>query len=129
MTKVLIIDDYQEHLDTLSSTLQMYGCETKTASKGADALDIAREWAPQLIICDGMLESMHAWKFGFELLSNYSYDSNSDEIEGRPYLVALTGYASTKQRRLCEETGYNEYVTKPIELSTLLAWVQKAKSQ
>jgi CheY-like chemotaxis protein len=47
----------------------------------------------------------------------------------RPYLVRLTSFPNLRDRRLCEEFGFDEYVAKPIELSTLLTWVQKARAR
>jgi len=119
--RVLVVDDYQEHVDTLVNTLNMYGCEARGACKGSEALLISDSWAPHLVICDGLLEGMRAWQFGHNVLRQ--------DMPHRPYMVALTGFGSTLQRRLCEECGYDEYVTKPIELSTLLAWVQKARER
>lgn len=121
MIKALVIDDYQEHVDTLVNTLNMYGCEARGATGGGEALALCESWQPHLVICDGLLEGMRAWQFGHTLLRH--------ELPQRPYMVALTGFASTLQRRLCEECGYDEYVTKPIELSTLLTWVQKARQR
>jgi len=117
--RVLVIDDYQEHIDTLVNTLNIYGCEARGVSSGAEGLTISRDWHPHLIICDGLLGNMRAWQFSYQLLSI--------ELPTRPYLVALTGFGSKLQRVLCEECGYDEYVNKPIELSTLLGWVQKAR--
>ena len=121
MIRVLVVDDYQEHVDTLVSTLNMYGCEAKGASRGAEGVAICNQWCPHLVIYDGLLDGMRAWQFGHSVLRN--------DPPNRPYLVALTGFASTLQRRLCEECGYDEYVTKPIELATLLSWVQKARQR
>mgnify|MGYP001614136901 FL=1 len=121
MIRALVIDDYQEHVDTLVNTLNMYGCEARGASSGSEGLVLCETWQPHLVICDGLLEGMRAWQFGHNLLRN--------ELAHRPYMVALTGFGSTLQRRLCEECGYDEYVTKPIELSTLLGWVQKARQR
>ena len=121
MIKALVIDDYQEHVDTLVNTLNMYGCEARGVSQGQEGLDLCQTWGPHLVICDGLLEGMRAWQFGHNYLRN--------EPANRPYMVALTGFGSTLQRRLCEECGFDEYVTKPIELSTLLMWVQKARDR
>jgi CheY-like chemotaxis protein len=121
VVRVLVIDDYQEHIDTLVNTLNIYGCEARGVSSGTEGLKISREWLPHLIICDGLLGNMRAWQFAHTLLS--------DTEATRPYMVALTGFGSKLQRVLCEECGYDEYVNKPIELSTLLGWVQKARSR
>ena len=119
MIRVLVIDDYQEHIDTLVNTLNIYGCEARGVSSGSQGLQICRDWQPHLVICDGLLGNMRAWQFALQLLET--------ESQHRPYLVALTGFGSKLQRVLCEECGYDEYVNKPIELSTLLGWVQKAR--
>lgn len=121
MIKVLVVDDYQEHVDTLVSTLNVYGCEARGAATPDEGLILCDSWQPHLVICDGLLQGMRAWQFGHKVLRN--------EAGPRPYMVALTGFGSTLQRRLCEECGYDEYVTKPIELSTLLTWVQKARQR
>lgn len=117
--RVLVVDDYSEHVQTLVSTLNMYGADAQGVESPSKALKICRSWRPHLVIYDGLMEGMRAWQFSYELLKK--------DPKERPYLVALTGFGSTLQRRLCEECGYDEYVTKPIELSALLAWVQKAK--
>jgi CheY-like chemotaxis protein len=122
MVRVLVVDDYQEHVDTLVQTLNMYGCDARGANNGAQAMDIFMTWFPQLVIYDGLMEGKAAWRFWLDLCNNVQNHSVS-----RPYMVTLTGFGSTLQRRLCEECGSDEYVTKPIELSTLLTWVQKAK--
>jgi DNA-binding response OmpR family regulator len=76
------------------------------------------------------MDGKRAWKFGFEL-KNFIYEQDSNILEEsiHPYMIALTGFGSVLQRRLCEECGYDEYVTKPIELYTLLGWVKKAKAR
>ncbi len=131
MIKALVVDDYQEHVDTLVSTLNMYGCEARGAVAGRDALATCESWQPHLVIYDGLLEGKRAWQFAHELLmARYSKPYvPGDAQPSRPYIVALTGFGSTLQRRLCEECGTDEYVTKPIELSTLLTWVQKARQR
>lgn len=121
--KALIIDDYQEHVDTLVQTLIQYGIDARGAATAREAFVILETFEPDLIVCDGLLADCRAWHFGHQYLQEYIYGRNTH----RPYLVALTGFGSTLQRRLCEECGFNEYVTKPIELSTLLGWIQKAR--
>jgi CheY-like chemotaxis protein len=122
MIRVLVVDDYLDHVETLVSTLKMYGCDARGCDKGTVALEIARQWTPHLIIYDGLLQGMHAWHFAHLLLSG-------EALPRRPYLVALTGFGSTVQRRLCEECGYDRYVTKPVELKSILDWVQAARER
>lgn len=128
----LVVDDYGEHADILCQTLSMYGVQARAYKVGGKderehfgsafrALSLAVNWSPNLIIVDSLLAGIRSWQFIHELLKY--------EPTPRPYIVSLTGFASPLQRRLNEECGSDEYVTKPIELSTLLTWVQKARQR
>lgn len=119
MMKVMVVDDYPDHVDTLVSAFSEAGCEVVGASRGSEALEVCKDFSPDLIICDGLLPDMKAWQFGYNVLQ--------ESPPVRPYMVALTGSQSNLQRRLCEECGFDEYVTKPIDHSTLLDWVFKAR--
>jgi CheY-like chemotaxis protein len=128
MIRVVIVDDHQESVNELIEVLEKYGIEAEGVTNAHDALDVCKDFQPHLIIYDGLMDSKKAWMFGFELL-NYIYEQDSNVLEEsiHPYMVALTGFGSVLQRTLCEECGYDEYVTKPIALSVLLGWVKKAK--
>ncbi len=117
--KVLVIDDYQEHIDVLLAALEKDQCEARGAITPQNGLNIMIAWEPDLVIVDGLMEGKRAWQIAHEFLQmNPTY---------RPYMVALTGFRSTLQQRLCEECGYDEYITKPIDLSILLGWVNKTR--
>ncbi len=122
MIRLLVVDDYEEHRDTIANTATMYGCEARSCDSGVKALEIAQTWLPHLIIYDGLMEGMRAWQFA----ARYN---NLPRVGVKPYMIALTGFSNTLQRRLCEEHGYDEYRTKPIELSDLLQWIQLARQR
>lgn len=118
--RALVVDDYQEHVEILVNTLNMYGCEAAGCDSGAKALEICEETLPHLIVYDGLMECMRAWQFGARL-------NAKPRVGVRPYMVALTGFGSTLQRRLCEEHGFDKYCTKPIELFQILDWIKMAR--
>ncbi len=121
--RILIVDDYDFHLQTLVEICnnQCAPCEARGESDASQVLQIAFAWEPHLIIYDGLMEDMRAWQFGYAYLRS--------EPPHRPYMVALTGFGSTLHRRLCEENGFDEYVTKPIEMSQLKEWVNKTRKR
>ncbi len=117
---IVIIDDYEEHANTLASFLSNEDHDVYVYTKVDGLINLLRQRDPHLIICDGLMEGKRAWKIGYEFLREYPEHK-------RPYMVALTGFGSTMQRRLCEECGFDEYATKPIEHCTLLEWARRAR--
>jgi hypothetical protein len=98
-------------------------CANAFAGGMCSGLHIAKLWQPHLIICDEKLvDGVPAWKFAYEFLNFVEFTQAP-----RPYLVCLTAHATTREKRLCEECGFDVYHKKPIELTTLLGWGQKAK--
>lgn len=120
--KCLMIDDFQEHIDTILQHLQMYDCgEVKGTTSAREGLEIISEWKPDLILVDDLMQGKRAWQIALEMRrQNPNY---------RPYMVSLCAFATALQKRLCEENGYDEYVSKPFELGTLLGWVKKARER
>lgn len=109
-------------MDILVNTSMLYGGAARGCSCGKEALEIAQDWLPHLILYDGLLEGMRAWQFAAQY-------NNLPRVGPRPVMIALTGWKSTLMRRLCEEHGYDEYVGKPIELEQLLEWIRIAKAR
>lgn len=122
--RILVVEDYPEHLNTLVSTYNTYGAYARGAATGDEGLKIALEWQPQLIICNGLLEGMNAWVFWNELLHEYLKRGHS-----KPYCVTLTGSLSRLHISLSEECGADEYSGKPVVLSYLLELIKKARTR
>lgn len=129
MMRVLVVDDCEQHVAEMTTALRMYQMEAKGASNGPDALAVAREWSPHLIVYDGLLEGMNAWQFGQELLRPPDGWLPGDESPRKPYMVALTGFGTTRLKALVREFGFDEYVEKPIKLNLMLGWVKHAKER
>lgn len=119
MIRCLVVDSLKEHVDTLVDVLSMYGCEARGETCYFEGMRQALEWEPHLIIYDDLMEEKRAWEFGLDFLRK--------EPRVRPYMVSITACGSILHRRLCEECGFDGYETKPIDLSNLLTWVQKAR--
>jgi CheY-like chemotaxis protein len=126
--RALIVDDYQDHLDTLLQCFQTYHADAKGSSGPSGAMRIVKDWNPHIIVYDGLMERVKAWEFGYLLWKNPEMQIRYAS-QPRPYMVALTGFVSTLQRRLCEENGYDEYRSKPIEISDVLGWLHKARDR
>lgn len=129
-TRILIIDNNQDHLDTLSKELLMSGNNVATFSSGEEGFEAFFQYQPHLFICEPVLaeNEIRGWEIAFNILR--------DDPKVRPYMIALANVQNRTVRALCEETGYDEFCVKPIDLyssdnesPSLLGWVRKAKSR
>lgn len=115
MKRVLIVDD--EHLvaDTLSLIFEKHGFTTKAVYSADQALDCARTFAPDLLLCDINMPC----KDGLELIS-----SMEDEQPACRILVLTGAYSSLHRVRLraSEVRGHFSVLTKPCHPSELLRY-------
>ena len=111
--KVLVVDDEIVLADLLASALRYEGWEVTTAHTGADAVRLAREISPDLVVLDIMLPDFD----GLEVLSKIR--RNDPDIS----VLFLTAKDSIADRVEGLSAGGDDYVTKPFRLAELLARV------
>lgn len=109
--RILLIDDNGNFAKILCSILNLLGHEAITASDGMEALRKAKEFSPQVIFCDIGLPEMN----GFEIAKRIRSEDSMKDI----YLIALTGYAREQDIVLAKESGFNQFLSKPIDISTI----------
>lgn len=108
--RVLVVDDNADAADSLGEMLQLLGHEVDVAYDGLQALQIAEDGGPQLILLD----------IGLPELDGYEIARRLRRTVGRAArLVALTGYGSDDAKRLSIEAGFDEHVVKPLDLETI----------
>ena len=108
MKKILIVDDEQDIVESLKFVLETEGYECFTAFNGEDGLKSAKELAPDLIILDIMMPKMNGYKISRLL----KFDKKYKDIP----IIMLTARSQEEDKLIGEETGANEYITKPFEL-------------
>ena len=114
--RILVVEENHDSGEILSVMLQLAGHETHTALDGAEALEAARTFQPQVILCDIGLPVMNGYEFAARL--------RQDDAFNETYLVALTGYGQHEDQRRARDSGFDHHLTKPVEptaLETLLA--------
>jgi len=114
--RILIVDDNPMNVDILQTRLAAHGYETITAGDGEEALAIAREKQPDLILLDIMMPK----KDGMEVCR---------ELKGDPTLpfmpiILVTAKAESKDIVAGLEAGGDEYLTKPVDQAALVARVK-----
>jgi len=109
-SKILIVEDDRNLLDTLKYNLRREGYEAVTAADGAEALDVARREKPDLIILDIMLPKLS----GFEACRILRKEMTVP-------ILMLTAKSEEVDKIVGLEIGADDYMTKPFSMRELLA--------
>ncbi len=111
--KILIVDDEPQITRVLKTTLSSRGYSTRTAADGDDALQVIKEWSPDLLITDLRMPNMD----GLQLCRHLRTKSQIPII-----VLSVRGEERTKVEAL--DAGADDYVTKPFSTNELLARVR-----
>ena len=108
-THVLVVDDEPNLIELLSDALTSYGYRVSTADSGESALELSREHSFDLVLCDLYMTGMTGLQLTEALCRMH------------PHLpvVLITAFGDIEASRMALETGAADFITKPIELSTL----------
>lgn len=113
MLRILLVEDNEMNRDMLSRRLVRRGYEVIIATDGQQGVSMAQSESPDLILMDMSLPVMDGWEATRTLKS-------SGDTKDVP-IIALTAHAMSTDREKAMEAGCDDYDTKPIELTRLLA--------
>ena len=116
MAKLLLVEDNEENRDMLSRRLTRRGYEVCIAVDGEQAISQALAEKPDLILLDMNLPILDGWQAAERL-------KTSPETRAIP-IIALTAHAMSGDRERALAAGCDDYDTKPIELTRLLAKIE-----
>ena len=117
MKKILIADDKPTGRELVRTVLENSGYAVIEASDGPEALRMARESSPDLIILDLHMPVID----GFGVIQELRRDAN---FAGTP-VVALTASAMQGDRERAMALGFTGYITKPIRLMALRSEIER----
>lgn len=118
-TKVLLVDDEREFVQTLSERLVMRDIGSAVAFDGESALTMVAEDAPEVMLLDLQMPGID----GIEVLKKVK--STNPEIE----VVILTGHGTDAHRARCMELGAFAYLEKPVDIEHLSDTLKRANEQ
>ena len=110
---ILVVDDKRELRNMVKSYLEVEGFQVVTAGDGREAIFVAREAKPDLILLDLMMPEMG----GYEFLRAWSREADTP-------VIILTAKLEEHDKVLGLELGADDYVTKPFSLRELTARVR-----
>lgn len=114
--KILVVDDEEHILELISFNLTNNGYKVIKANNGIDAVRLAIEEKPKLILLDLMIPGKDGYDVCREVRSN-------SEIRNIP-IIMLTAKSEELDKILGLELGADDYITKPFSVRELLARVK-----
>ncbi|MBQ8168612.1 response regulator [bacterium] len=117
MKKILIVDDEQDIVESLKFVLEAADYTCYCAYNGEDGLKLAKELVPDLMILDVMMPKINGYKISRLL----KYDNKYKDIP----ILMVTARSQEEDKLIGEETGVNEYITKPFDLNDVVNKVKQ----
>ena len=114
--RILIVDDNETNRDILMARLGPQGYDLKQAADGEEALAAAKEHLPDLILLDIMMPKID----GIEVCKRIKGDPSMPFMP----IILCTAKADSKDVVAGLEAGADEYLTKPIDQTALVARVK-----
>jgi len=117
MKKILIVDDEKDIVETLSFMLKAKGFNCICAYDGEMGLSLAKSEKPDLVILDVMMPKIN----GYKICRLLKFDNKYKDIP----IIMVTARSQDEDKIIGEETGADEYITKPFEFSDVLNRINK----
>ena len=118
-TSFVVVEDNVDSAETLRSVLEMAGHRVEVAFTGDGGLELVRNQRPEVVLCDLGLPGMS----GFEVAEALRDEDHFDQT----LLIAVTGYGQPEDRRRSHEAGFDEHLTKPVDLRTIESTVRRLR--
>jgi two-component system cell cycle response regulator DivK len=116
MPRILLVEDNEMNRDMLSRRLQRKGYEVVLALDGQNGVEMTQTQAPDLVLMDMSLPVLDGWEATRRL--------KADPATRHIPVIALTAHAMSSDREKAIEAGCDDYDTKPVELTRLLAKIE-----
>jgi two-component system, sensor histidine kinase len=106
--RVLVVDDHPDTAEVLSTLFHMLGHETRSARRGREALELAQANDFDVILLDIGLPDLS----GYDVVRELRADPRNPDR----YITAVTGHCRPSDVSRAVLAGFDDHVTKPIDL-------------
>lgn len=109
--RILIVDDNIDNTDSLAMLLNCWDLDIRAVNSGVAALEILDSFKPHTILLDIGMPTMN----GHEVAKRIRQQPKYDHIK----LIALTGWGQDTDREESKASGFDEHLTKPVNITLL----------
>jgi CheY-like chemotaxis protein len=113
---ILVADDDPDILSIVSMSLETQGYTVHKATNGREAVDLARQHHPDLILMDMMMPVVS----GYEAVGELKADASTKDI----VIVGLSAKAMATDMERATDVGIDGYITKPFRIAQVLSVVE-----
>lgn len=118
--RVLVVDDNEDAANSMADILRLMGHHAEVAFSGLEAMHMAEDVEPDLVLLDIGLPEID----GFEVARRLRRGTRR-----QARLVAVTGYGAEDDRRRSGEAGFDEHVVKPVMPEAIAGILERARKQ
>ncbi|GAC1469822.1 MAG: hypothetical protein NVSMB9_14140 [Isosphaeraceae bacterium] len=118
--RVLVVDDNIDTVKGMAKLLKILGHEVWTAQSGPEAITVAKEQCPEVILLDLGLPVMD----GYEVAASLRKEKDLTEM----VIIAVSGYGQEQDRRRAREAGIDHHFVKPVDYDALIPLLDKRET-
>jgi DNA-binding response OmpR family regulator len=117
--RILVVDDNRDAADSLGRVIRLWGHEVQTAYDDS-AVDIAPAFRPDVVLLDLAMPRMDGHNMAQRIREHSGTES--------PLIIAITGFHDESTRQQALESGFDDYLIKPVDLTTLGAMLLRKQA-
>ena len=118
--RILVVDDNEDAADSLVEVLGLLEHEARAAYGGRQALLVAREFLPRIVLLDLSMPDVD----GFETLKLLRAEPGLAPL----HVLAMTGHGAAEDIVRCHAAGFDEHLTKPVTIEHLMKVLDRLKA-
>lgn len=115
--QVLVVDDNVDTAESLCLFVQMAGNIARTANDGEEALNLANQFKPDVVLLDVGLPKLNGYDVAKAI--------RQQEWGRRTMLIAITGWGQVEDKARSREAGFDHHLVKPIDPETLITLIKE----
>ncbi|MFN2398034.1 MAG: response regulator transcription factor [Gemmatimonadaceae bacterium] len=117
-TPILVVDDNEDNAEILCRVLELRGYTVAIAHSGDEALAIFESGRPGIVLLDVMMPGRSGWEV-CRIMKQHREHGRSVRI------IMVTALAEWNDKQEALQTGADDYITKPVDFSDLVARVER----